>query len=76
MDGGEAGQGTRMDRVEIRHRVREALNDVDFPAMKDELVRAAETSGDEGAVRAVRGLPLAEYANYDEVLRSISTPGG
>ena len=65
-----------MDRVEIRHRVREALNEVDFPATKDALVAAAERSGDEDAARAVRGLPLAEYGNYDEVLRSISTPGG
>ena len=65
-----------MDRVEIRHRVREALNSVDFPATKDDLVAAAEGSGDEDAARAVRGLPLATYDNYDEVLRSISTPGG
>ncbi len=65
-----------MDRVEIRHQVREALNSVDFPATKDELVDAAEASGDEDAVRAVRGLPPATYDNYDEVLRSIHTPGG
>ena len=43
---------------------------------KDVLVAAAERSGDEDAARAVRGLPLAEYGNYDEVLRSVSTPGG
>ena len=65
-----------MDRVEIRHRVRDALNTVDFPASKDDLVSAAETSGDDEAARAVRGLPLATYENHDEVLRSIRTPGG
>lgn len=65
-----------MDRVEIRHRVREALNAVDFPATKDELVSAVEGSGDEEAVRAVRGLPPATYDNHDEVLQSIRTPGG
>lgn len=65
-----------MDRVEIRRRVREPLNSVDFPASKDDLVSAADASGDDEAARAVRGLPPATYDNHDEVLRSVRTPGG
>ncbi|MFP5347520.1 MAG: DUF2795 domain-containing protein [Actinomycetes bacterium] len=64
-----------MDPVDIRHRVREALNSVDFPASKEQLVDCVQGHADEDVVRAVRGLPLAEYANYDEVLRSVHTPG-
>ncbi|UNT00166.1 DUF2795 domain-containing protein [Streptomyces tubbatahanensis] len=49
-----------------------ALGDVDFPADKDELMRAAADSGASGEVRvALRGIPPEEYANRDEVARSV-----
>ncbi len=64
-----------MDPVEIRRRVSDALNAMDYPATKEQLVAFISDSGDTDAVRAVRGLPLAEYANEDEVLRSLHTPG-
>jgi Protein of unknown function (DUF2795) len=69
------GQNVVMDPVDIRHRVREALNAVDFPASKEQLVSCVQDHDDEDVVRAVRGLPLADYSNYDEVLRSVHTPG-
>jgi hypothetical protein len=65
-----------MDPADIRARVREAINAVDYPASKEQLVAAVQGSADEDVVRAVRGLPLADYANHDEVLRSVHTPGG
>lgn len=47
-----------------------ALDDVDFPADKDELVRAA--SGASAQVRsALRGIPPDQYANREEVARSV-----
>jgi Protein of unknown function (DUF2795) len=43
---------------------RRALRDVDFPAGKDELIRAAQASGAPGeAIRALRAIPPEEYAN-------------
>ncbi|MFI5976112.1 DUF2795 domain-containing protein [Streptomyces sp. NPDC051452] len=42
--------------------VLEALQDVDFPASKDELVKA------------LRAIPLDEYGNRDEVARSVRHP--
>jgi hypothetical protein len=55
--------------------VTSALVDADFPAGKDELIRYAEEAGaGDGVLRALRSLPPAfEYANRDEVLRSIDT---
>jgi hypothetical protein len=55
--------------------VASALNAADFPAGKDELIRVAQEAGaGEGVLRALRSLPPAfEYANRDEVLRSIDT---
>jgi hypothetical protein len=54
--------------------VADALLDVDFPASKAELVRAAERAGaGEDVLAALRSLPLADYDNRDEVLRSVET---
>ncbi len=52
-----------------------ALDAADFPAGKDELLRVGQQAGaDERVLRALRSLPPAfEYANRDEVLRSIDT---
>jgi len=55
--------------------VTSALDAADFPAGKDELIRVAQEAGaDDRVLRALRSLPPAfEYANRDEVLRSIDT---
>ncbi|GAB3210343.1 DUF2795 domain-containing protein [Marinactinospora thermotolerans] len=52
--------------------VERALSDLDYPAGKDEVVRHAE-QGDapQEVLRALRALPLGEYANTAEVLRSL-----
>ncbi|MET7766730.1 DUF2795 domain-containing protein [Streptomyces sp. NPDC005336] len=52
--------------------VLDALRDVDFPAGKDELVSAAKKAGaSEEVVKALRGIPPEEYANREEVARSV-----
>jgi hypothetical protein len=52
--------------------VRAVLDDLDYPASKDEIVAHAERRGATGVVlRAVRALPIADYQNEAEVLRSI-----
>jgi hypothetical protein len=52
--------------------LKEALNDVDYPADKDSLVRHAVAHGaDEPTRRALEALPPADYANLDEVIRSV-----
>lgn len=49
-----------------------ALNDLDFPADQDSIVDHATSSGaDDSVVRALRSLPVADYANVSEVLRSV-----
>lgn len=59
------------DVQEILHAVR----DVDFPADKDELIAEARTAGASGeVVKALRGIPPEEYANRDEVARSVAVP--
>lgn len=55
--------------------IRRALGDVDFPASKEALVEHAERSGaDEESLRALRALPLGDYRNPEEVLRSVPLP--
>ncbi|MFD7708693.1 DUF2795 domain-containing protein [Streptomyces sp. NPDC059785] len=51
----------------------DALEDVDFPASRDELVEAARRSGGGSAevVAALRAIPPDEYANREEVARSV-----
>jgi hypothetical protein len=52
--------------------VLDALVQVDFPAGKDDLLSAAEAAGASGEVlKAIRGIPPDEYANRDEVARSV-----
>ncbi len=60
------------DVNEILH----AVKNVDFPAGKDDLVRAAKQAGaSETAVKALRGIPPESYANRTEVARSVRLPG-
>lgn len=55
-------------------RIRAALVDIDFPCSKENVVRHAETGGgDVDVLRALRSLPLADYANVEEVVRSVDT---
>lgn len=49
-----------------------ALNDLDFPASKQQVVEHVERRGGPGEVlRAVRALPLGDYDNVDEVKRGM-----
>lgn len=49
-----------------------AIKDVDFPAGKDDLVQAASRSGaSQDVVKALRGIPAEQYANREEVARSV-----
>src|ERR1700682_563321 len=55
-----------------RSRLRECLNDVDFPADKDSLVRAAvRNCCDDDTGRALRAIPPETYANFSELLASV-----
>lgn len=50
-----------------------ALNQVDFPAHKDDIIRSAEVSkASVDAQKALRTLPPVEYGNADEVIRSVT----
>ena len=63
--------------------VQRLLEDLDFPADKDAIVRHATGRGapeDSAAVRALRGMPLATYRNISEIRSSVDlspdeTPG-
>jgi hypothetical protein len=49
-----------------------SLKDVDFPADKDELLRAARVGGaSDEALKALRGIPPDRYDNRDQVARSV-----
>ena len=50
------------------------LGGADFPAAKEELLRAAADAGAPPEVlKALRAIPPEEYANRDEVARSVPT---
>ena len=52
----------------------EPLNDLDYPAAKEDIVRHAESRRASDAVlRAVRALPLGDYASREELRRSLDT---
>jgi hypothetical protein len=52
--------------------VLDALKALDFPVSKKAIVRHAERCGaPENVVRAVRALPLGDYASKDEIVRSL-----
>jgi len=53
----------------------EYLKDVDFPAHRDVLVRAAEQArAPEDVIKALRAMPPEEYGNKAEVMTSAHTP--
>ncbi|HEV7898739.1 MAG TPA: DUF2795 domain-containing protein [Planosporangium sp.] len=50
------------------------LDTVDFPAIRDDIVREAEKRGaPEEVLKALRGMPPVDYHNKEEVLRSAKT---
>ncbi len=52
--------------------IRTALNDVDYPASKEQLVEHVESRGaTPETIRALRSLPLGDYDNLDQVLQSL-----
>ena len=54
------------------HQLKMALRNVDYPAGKQELIRAAEAAGArEEVIRALRAVPPEVYRNRQEVARSI-----
>lgn len=60
-----------------RKQLHECLNNVDYPAAKDDLVRTAVENGcDEETVRALRAIPPETYANFSEVLASVPLADG
>lgn len=49
-----------------------ALRSVDFPAAKDDLIRAAQAArAPADVIKALRAIPPVEYANREEVARSV-----
>jgi hypothetical protein len=54
--------------------IQDLLDDLDFPADKDQIVAHATERGggaDSAAVRALRAMPLATYRNMSEVRSSV-----
>jgi hypothetical protein len=61
-----------MNQATDADRLRRALNEADFPAGKDDLVRCAkDAQADNDTVRALESIPPVEYSNVAEVLRSV-----
>lgn len=61
-----------MQQATDADRLRSALNQADFPAGKDDLVRCAkDAQADNDTVRALESIPPVEYSNLTEVLRSV-----
>ena len=52
----------------------EPLNDLDYPASKQDVVGHAESRGaTEDVLRVLRALPLGDYASRAELTRSLDT---
>ncbi|WP_019632078.1 DUF2795 domain-containing protein [Actinomadura atramentaria] len=59
-------------RLHDAGQIKGVLDDMDFPAAKDDLVaHARERGADEPQLKALRALPLGDYDNLAEVLRSV-----
>jgi hypothetical protein len=62
-----------MPAATTRSRLKQYLNDVDYPADKDALLEAANRNGcDEDTARALRAIPPETYANFTEVVSSVT----
>lgn len=65
-----------MASVRLRD-LRQALEAVDYPAGKDQLLDQAEHQGaGEDVLRALRSLPPVPYRDLDEVVRSVDVELG
>jgi Protein of unknown function (DUF2795) len=65
---------TRRTELPTAGAVEQALLDADFPASKEQLISVAEQAAAGDAVlSALRSLPVADYANRGEVVRSVET---
>ncbi|MFB4314209.1 DUF2795 domain-containing protein [Actinomadura sp. 21ATH] len=59
-------------RIRDTGQIEELLGDLDFPASKQEIVEHAHRDGaGTDAERALAGLPLGDYDNLQQVLRSV-----
>lgn len=59
-------------RITNTDEIEDLLGDLSFPASKERIVEHARRHGaSEEAEKALRALPLGEYANVKEVLRSV-----
>ena len=57
---------------EVWDDAKQVLNDMDFPASKEELVaHASGRSGHANVIRLLRELPLGTYDNIEQVGRSV-----
>lgn len=60
-----------------RSKLKATLSAADFPASKEQLVTYAENNGaDDATLRALRAMPLADYDNVAEVVRSVPMDKG
>jgi hypothetical protein len=64
-----------MDQEQLGDEARDAFSDTTFPTTKEPLLATAEAAGGTELVDAVRRLPLAEFADLDQLVRSIVDPG-
>jgi hypothetical protein len=57
-------------KVENLDQIRELLNDLDFPASKQQILDHARSRGGQGteAERALRALPVAGYASLQKAI--------
>jgi hypothetical protein len=54
-------------------RLRNVLDDVDYPAAKEQLVdHASRNNADEDTVHALRSVPEGVYGSFDEVVESVA----
>jgi hypothetical protein len=63
-----------------RDHLKECLDEIDYPASKDDLLDAAIRKGDATAVQALRAIPPVDYTNLTEVFGAVEfedddTPG-
>jgi hypothetical protein len=53
--------------------VHEVLNDLDYPATKEQVVEHAERrSADDEVLRALRALPLGDYESREDITKGLA----
>jgi hypothetical protein len=59
-------------RIRNADRIKDLLSDLDFPASKEQIVNHARQRGaDPETDKGLSALPLGDYSNLEEVLRSV-----